>query len=114
MASLLRDGHTLLSESCPQCNSPLFKLKSGEIYCGVCDKKVIIIKDDSQIDLIYQNKILADTTKIIIMKIKELHQKIDLEKDIDELYKLTRILLNYLDSLEKLKKLLEFEKFHPK
>lgn len=105
MAILLRDGHSLLSDACPQCNSPLFKLKSGEIYCAACDKKVIIIKDDEQIESIMQNEILVNATKVINMKIRELHQKIDSEKDIDELYKLTRLFLIYLESLEKLKNL---------
>ena len=105
MATLLRDGNTLLSESCPQCNSPLFKLKSGEIYCASCDKKVVVIKDDDEINEIMQNKILDDATKVINMKIKDLQQKIDLEKDVEELYKMTRLFLIYLESLEKLKNL---------
>ena len=105
MAILLRDGHTLLGDACPQCNSPLFKLKSGEIYCANCDKKVLIIKNDEQIDNILQNNILDNATKVITMKIKELQQKIDSEDDVDELYKKTRLFLVYLESLEKLKDL---------
>ena len=103
MATLLRDGHTLLKDACPQCNSPLFKLKNGEIYCVSCDKRVVIIKDDEQADFILQNKVLTDLTKILHMKIKDLQQRIDLEKDIDELYKMTKLLLIYLESLEKTK-----------
>ena len=56
MALLLREGNTLLSDACPQCNSPLFKMKSGDIYCASCDKKVIIVKGDEEIDNIMHNK----------------------------------------------------------
>ena len=105
MAILLREGHTLLSDACPQCNSPLFKMKSGEIYCAACDKKVLIVKDDAEIDVILQNKILDDTTKLLNMKIKKLNQQLDNENDFDDLHKMTKLLLNYLESLKKLKEL---------
>jgi len=103
MALFLREGHALLSETCPECNSPLFKMKSGEIYCASCEKKVIIVKDEEQIESIIQNTVLDDTSKVINMKIKDLHQQIDSEKDFDNLYKMTRLLISYLESLEKLK-----------
>jgi len=105
MALFLREGHTLMSEPCPECNSPLFKMKSGEIYCASCDKKVIIVKDEEQIESIIQNTVLDDTSKVINIKIKELYQQIDSEKDFDTLYKMTRLLVSYLESLEKLKDL---------
>lgn len=105
MATLLRDGNTLLSDACPQCNAPLFKLKTGEIFCASCDKKVIIVKDDEHFDEVLQNKILDESTKVINMKIKDLQLKIDTENDIDELFKLTRLFLVFLESLEKLKKI---------
>jgi UPF0148 protein len=60
MALFLREGNTLLSEQCPQCNSPLFKMKSGEIYCASCDKKVLIVKDEEQIESIIPNNVLDD------------------------------------------------------
>lgn len=105
MALLLREGHTLLSDACPQCNAPLFKMKSGEIYCAACDRKVIIVKDDDQIDQILQNKTLDESTKVIIMKIKELNQQMDIEKNFDDLYKISRLLINFLEALEKLREL---------
>ena len=105
MAFLLREGHALLNEQCPQCNSPLFKMKSGDIYCASCDKKVVIVKDEAQIESIMQNGILDDVSKVITMKIKELNQQLDSEKDFDALYKMTRLLISYLESLEKLKNL---------
>ncbi|MGD2142812.1 MAG: Sjogren's syndrome/scleroderma autoantigen 1 family protein, partial [Candidatus Bathyarchaeota archaeon] len=40
MAELLRSGATMLSRSCPECDSPLFKLKSGDIVCAKCQRRV--------------------------------------------------------------------------
>ena len=105
MAFLLKEGHTLLSEQCPQCNSPLFKMRSGDIYCASCDKKVVIVKDEGQIESIMLNGVLDDTSKVLNMKIKQLTQQLDSEKDFDALYKMTRLLISYLESLEKLKTL---------
>jgi UPF0148 protein len=36
MAKLLSAGATMLSKSCPNCGSPLFKLKNGKILCASC------------------------------------------------------------------------------
>jgi len=80
-------------------------MKSGEIYCANCDKKVLIVKDEAQLESIMQNGILDDTLKVINMKIKQLNQQLDSEKEFDALYKMTRLLISYLESLEKLKTL---------
>ncbi|MHA1132047.1 MAG: Sjogren's syndrome/scleroderma autoantigen 1 family protein [Candidatus Helarchaeota archaeon] len=105
MAMLLREGNTLLNESCPKCNSPLFKLRSGEIYCVTCDKKVIRVRDDEDLDQLFQKQILDDSIKIINMKIKQLNQEIDVGKEFDDLLKKTRLLRSYLECLEKLNRL---------
>jgi len=36
MAELLSAGATMLSKSCPNCGSPLFRLKDGKILCATC------------------------------------------------------------------------------
>jgi UPF0148 protein len=43
MAELLRSGNTMLNKSCPECNSPLFKNRKGEIFCPSCNRKVLIV-----------------------------------------------------------------------
>lgn len=47
MADLLRSGHTMLNIACPICNNPIFKNKNGEKYCPVCNKKVVIVDNES-------------------------------------------------------------------
>ena len=45
MATLLRSGATMLDIYCPNCNYILFRLKNDQIYCPICDREVIIVKD---------------------------------------------------------------------
>ncbi|HIE55677.1 MAG TPA: hypothetical protein EYP90_10930, partial [Chromatiaceae bacterium] len=46
MADLLRAGATMLGESCPTCNTPLFRLKSGEVVCPVHGRVLLISRDE--------------------------------------------------------------------
>ena len=45
MADLLRSGNTMLNMACPVCNNPLFRKKSGETFCPICEKKVLFVKN---------------------------------------------------------------------
>ena len=49
MAELLRSGHTMLNLACPECNNPLFRNKKSDIYCPICNKKVLIKKEEKEI-----------------------------------------------------------------
>ncbi|MEN3059018.1 MAG: Sjogren's syndrome/scleroderma autoantigen 1 family protein, partial [Candidatus Methanosuratincola petrocarbonis] len=44
MADLLREGATMLSQACPECKTPLFRLSSGEVICPGCNKRVVFAK----------------------------------------------------------------------
>ncbi|MGQ4873757.1 MAG: Sjogren's syndrome/scleroderma autoantigen 1 family protein [Promethearchaeia archaeon] len=52
MANLLKSGYTMLNLACPVCNTPLFRNKEKEIFCPICKKKVVIIKENSNTNLI--------------------------------------------------------------
>ena len=45
MAELLRSGARMLGRSCPECGSPLFQLKTGEIWCAKCQRRVVIVQE---------------------------------------------------------------------
>ena len=49
MAELLRSGAKMLSQSCPECGSPLFQLKSGEIWCANCQRRVVIVSEGEDV-----------------------------------------------------------------
>jgi uncharacterized Zn finger protein (UPF0148 family) len=41
MGKLLREGAALLNLACPQCNTPLLRLKDGTLYCAKCNQQVV-------------------------------------------------------------------------
>ena len=45
MAQVLRGGAKMLDIACPICNNPIFKLKTGEKACVVCNRKVLFEKE---------------------------------------------------------------------
>ena len=110
MASLLRDGAAMLQQQCPVCSSPLFKLRSGEIICPMCQKPVVMIKDDSEIVGIYLKRILTDLAGTIGEKIQKLNEEIRNENNEGELMEKTRLLLLLLDSIERINRM---NKDHP-
>jgi UPF0148 protein len=49
MADLLRQGPTLTELACPVCASPIFRLKNGDLWCARCEKKVIVVKEETEL-----------------------------------------------------------------
>jgi len=83
MAEYLRQGAKMLSINCPECNNPLFKLKSSEILCPSCQKTVIIpeynLGSQSKVDNSQKKQSLSD---IMMWELQELKNKLMNEKDI--------------------------------
>lgn len=104
MADLLRQGLTLTELACPACASPLFRLKSGELWCAKCEKKVIVVKDEGEIAKITSAAALENLEKTLLAKIQEVQSKMQQETNVDELQKLGATLSELLESLEKIKK----------
>ena len=45
MADLLRQGAALTEHACPACSSPLFRLRSKDLWCASCQKRVVIVRE---------------------------------------------------------------------
>ena len=43
MAKQLLQGATMTGDSCPNCNTPLFRNKQGTLFCPKCERPVIIV-----------------------------------------------------------------------
>ena len=41
MADLLREGYTMLNQACPNCKNPIFRSRSGDMFCPTCNKPVV-------------------------------------------------------------------------
>ena len=104
MADYLRKGATMLSESCPECNSPLFKIHE-DVWCPKCNKRVVIVKSEEEAPKESTTIILSNIDEVILNKIHETIAQIKIEKDPDRLQKLGNLLSTWLEALEKLRKI---------
>jgi len=105
MVDLLRQGAALTELACPACASPLFKLRSGDLWCAKCQKRVIVVREGEQPVEATGPMLLNTLESTVLSKIKEIEAKLKGEKDPAELQKLGAILSTLLENLEKIKKM---------
>jgi UPF0148 protein len=105
MANLLKQGATLTELSCPVCASPLFKLKTGELWCAKCQKRVITVKEGQTTAEATRPLMLNTLETTVLQKISEIEKKLKEETDPTQLEKLTTTLSSLLENLEKIKKM---------
>jgi UPF0148 protein len=105
MADLLRQGATLTEYSCPACSSPLFKLRSGELWCVSCQKRVIIVKEGEPEPEATDPTFFPSLEATILAKIQEIEKELREEKDAEKLQNLGTTLATLLKNLEKIRKM---------
>jgi len=105
MAELLKDGSTMLDKSCPVCNTPLFQLKTGEIICPKCNKRVFIVSSEAEEARVFSELAVSGLERTIAAKLNELDSRLRYVDDLEELRLITAILIGLLDALEKIRKL---------
>jgi UPF0148 protein len=105
MANLLRQGAALTEYSCPACASPLFKLRTGELWCAKCQKRVILVKEGETPEEATRNITLTGVESTVLAKIQEVEARIKDEKDPTQLERLSATLATLLENLEKIKRM---------
>jgi len=105
MVDLLRQGATLTDLSCPACSSPLFKLRSRELWCAQCQKRVVVVKEGTSPTEAKSLVALGALESTVLKKIEDIEQKIREETDPQQLERLSSILSKLLENLEKLRKM---------
>jgi UPF0148 protein len=70
MSELLKSGATMLSKTCPECGSPLFKV-GKDIVCAKCNKQVVIVKATQKEGKITEEAVLSNVEQTVLSKIKE-------------------------------------------
>lgn len=101
MAELLRQGATMLADACPQCGSPLFKVKE-DIYCAKCDRRIVYAKSDEEVEVQAVKTLIPELKETLINKLKTLSEVIDNETDTESLTKLANLMVLLLQALHKL------------
>jgi len=102
MADLLREGATMLSRSCPECGTPLFQLKSGEIVCANCQRRVVIVPEGEEATA-EAGLQLESVEKVIVEKLVKLGQTMAQENDPKSLKAYSELVDSFLGNLEKLR-----------
>ncbi len=105
MVDLLRQGATLTELACPACASPLFKLRSGDLWCAKCQKRVIVVKEGEQPIGATSPMLLNTLESTVLSKIQEIEGRLKTETDPEQLQKLGSILSTLLENLEKVRKM---------
>jgi UPF0148 protein len=105
MVDLLRQGAALTELACPACASPLFKLRSGDLWCAKCQKRVIVVKEGEQPTEATSPMLLNTLESTILSKMQEIDERLKTEKDPDQLQKLGATLSTLLEDLEKIRKM---------
>ena len=112
IAEALRAGGTLLSAACPICDSPLIKI-NDKIYCKVCNKEVMIYKDEKDLPkevqkaLQRENKYANNASdnkleQTIKNKIESLRKKLEETDDPDEIMKVSEAIDKLHSTLTKM------------
>ena len=105
MADLLRRGATLTERICPACSSPLFKLRSGDLWCAQCQKRVIVVEEGTQPMEATSPVLLGALELTLLTKIQEMDQKIKGETDPERLQRLNAVLSAMLENLQRVRKM---------
>jgi UPF0148 protein len=104
MVDLLRQGSTLTDLACPACASPLFRLRSGSLWCARCKKRVIVVREGEEPPKVTSHVVLDKLEATILVKVQEIQKKMEKENNVEELQKLGILLSGLLENLEKIKK----------
>jgi len=107
MVDVLKQGATLTELACPACASPLFRFKSGELWCAKCEKRVVVVKEGENVENVMSQARLGALESTILAKIQVVETKILGEENVEELQKLNAVLASFLENLERLKKMKE-------
>jgi len=92
----------MLSENCPDCKVPLFRLK-GEVLCPNCGRKVLLVKSDEEVAGATASMALAGVEETVMARIADLDRRLKAQTDPGELQSLGNLLSMWLDILAKIR-----------
>jgi uncharacterized Zn finger protein (UPF0148 family) len=113
MADLLKNGHKMLSLSCPICNNPIFQKKDGTAFCPICNRKVLLVDNSAKIENEEKKPILINNTEIediksiilpaLIHKFQWISQKLENESQLSVIGEYLELTFKLLSLVEKIK-----------
>ncbi|RLG87309.1 MAG: hypothetical protein DRO39_00780 [Thermoprotei archaeon] len=106
MSELLRAGATMLSETCPICGLPLFKLKSGEVVCPI-HGRIFIARTEEEVAEASTLSVLTELEKAASAEISKFVKALrsgDIGNDPTAL----RTLAAWLDIIERVERIKQY------
>lgn len=94
----------MLSETCPECGTPLFR-RGKETFCPKCGKPVVIITSAEQETRLMADNVLDDSEQTLLSKIREVNLAMKSETDPEKLVVYGNALSSWLGAIEKLRRL---------
>lgn len=81
----------------------MLRLKNGDLWCGKCEKKVIVVREgeESKVTGSFEMQKLED---VLLAKVETVRMKIQKEENAAELEKLNTVLSGLLDNLDRIRK----------
>ena len=94
----------MLSDICPVCGSPLFRVK-GDVFCAKCNKPVVYSRATGPQSTLSPQMLLESVEQTIVGKISETNELLKSEKDPERLSAYSNLVFGWLSMLEKLRSL---------
>ncbi|MEM2762531.1 MAG: hypothetical protein QW294_06980, partial [Candidatus Bathyarchaeia archaeon] len=85
--------------------SPIFRLKSGELWCAQCQKKVVVIKEEEEAREIEISSALSQAESVLLTKVWEINEKLKIEENLEEIQRLSLVMSTLLDNLERIRRI---------
>jgi uncharacterized Zn finger protein (UPF0148 family) len=79
-------------------------LKNGDLWCGKCEKKVMVLKQGEEASQVTSSMVLESVEATLLARVQEIQKKMQNTKDMEELQKLGVALSTLLDNIEKIRK----------
>lgn len=94
----------MLSETCPECGTPLFR-RGKETFCAKCNRPVVIIQTAEDEARLVTDRVLESTEQTLLAKIQEVNLALKNERDPEKLVAYGNALSSWLSAIEKLRRL---------
>ena len=105
MAEMLRKGAKMLSYNCPECGSPLFQLKSGEIWCAKCQRRVVIVAEDEDESAATMELLWESLEQNLVEKLSSVNSLLSAEAEPAKVKDLAEVVSVLLTSIERLRRI---------
>lgn len=93
----------MLSDTCPECGLPLFRLKSGEVMCPI-HGRIFIARTEEEIAEASTLSVLTELEKVASSEISKITRVLQREGSEDTL-SLLRVLTSWLDVIERVERI---------